>query len=995
MPTPAPPLGAEDPHPRTSDIDPAQVQTHAELAAALKALAGGRSYRELAKAARPDALPTSTLSDMFHKGQPSLDTLEVFLRACGVPADQRGAWRAARERALSSRPPGLQGVVRACQAEPRRLGVHAAIDAPGAFGDLPVYVERDTDTDPRGVRALVRAAAERGGFVVLVGGSSVGKTRCAFEALRALVPQRWLLHPGDAAQIRQASAQPQPRMVIWLDELQRYLGGPDGLDAATVCALLNAGALLIATIWPDRYTTYATPPSAGASDPYPVERGVLALADAIHLAAEFTRSERQRARAAADAGDARIALALRSDDYGLTQTIAAAPHLVTRWQAADPYAAAVLNAAIDATRLGARSPLSAELLRAAVPGYCTPRQRAIAPASWFETALAYATTELHGAAAALAAIGTPSAMGQVSGYLVADYLQQHAGYHRRMTRVPATCWQAMVDHLTDAADQRRTGEAAHQRLLYGYAEALYRKAASDAAGPLAELLAEQGRTEEEAAVLRARAETGVRRAALQLADLLANQGQVDELEARADTGDVHAAHRLAGVLAEQGRVDELRARAGTGDRYAARLLADLLARQGRVEELEARAETGDNYAARRLAGLLIEQGRVDTLKARAMAGDPDAAHRLADLLAERGRVEEAIVIWRTQAKTGGGYASGRLADLLAERGRMGEAIEIWRARAETGDRYAARRLAHLLAEQGQEGELRTRAQTGDRDAADRLIDLLADQGRVEELKARAETGDKYAAHQLSNLLADQGRVEELGTRARSGDGHAARLLADLLAEEGRVEELKARAEIGDKYAVHRLVDLLAEQGRVEELKARAETSDRYAAHRLVDLLAEQGRVEELRARAETGDDYAARLLAHLLAEQEQVDELRIRAETGDDYAARLLADLLAEQGRVEELKARAETSDRYAAHRLVDLLAEQGRVVELRARAETGDDYAARLLADLLVGQERTEELRARVEIGDAYAAKSLINLAKRRGRADDKRLRRFGLSPD
>ena len=32
------------------------------------------------------------------------------------------------------------------------------------------------------------AAAQRGGFVLLVGGSSVGKTRCAAEAVRALLP---------------------------------------------------------------------------------------------------------------------------------------------------------------------------------------------------------------------------------------------------------------------------------------------------------------------------------------------------------------------------------------------------------------------------------------------------------------------------------------------------------------------------------------------------------------------------------------------------------------------------------------------------------------------------------------------------------------------------------------------------------------------------------------------------------------------------------------
>lgn len=85
--------------------------------------------------------------------------------------------------------------------------------------------------------------------------------------------------------------------------------------------------------------------------------------------------------------------------YGLTQTLAAAPQLVARWQdaqTADPYAWAVLTAAFDVARLGARALLSTDLLRAAAPGYCTSQQQAEAPDNWFEHALAYATGKLHG-----------------------------------------------------------------------------------------------------------------------------------------------------------------------------------------------------------------------------------------------------------------------------------------------------------------------------------------------------------------------------------------------------------------------------------------------------------------------------------------------------------------------------------------------------------------------------------------------------------------------
>ncbi|MFD8529122.1 hypothetical protein ACFV0L_17065, partial [Streptosporangium canum] len=573
-------------------VDPRQVHTPAELAAALNALRGDRSYANLSKAVRPGRLASSTISDLLREGRPSVETLELFLKACGLPEEHKELWRTARERAVTADPPHLAEVVRVERADPRRLGVHAAIDAPGAIGELPVYVERDTDTDPRGVRALIAQAAQRGGMVVLVGGSSVGKTRCAFEALTALVPQWWLLHPADAEQVRQAAAAPLDRLVVWLDELQRYLGGPAGLSAATVRTLLHAGTVVVATVWPERHTAYTTPPAPGRDDPYTAERELLGLAHVVHLDTGLSAAEHQRALNAADE-DPRIALALRSADYGLTQVIAAAPQLIDRWHSADPYAAAILNAAIDATRLGSHSPLSADLLRTAAPGYCDPRQRAAAPLNWFEAGLAYATQTLHGATAALAPIAAPGEMGTPVGYLVADYLQQHVGRQRRTIKVPVTVWKALIQYLTHPEDQIRVGLSAENRLLYCYAEPLYGNAAH----------------------------AGGQDAYERLAELLTEPDRLKGLWDQADAGDGKAAERLATLLARQGRWEELRARADSGDEQATGRLADLLIGQGREEELRAWADTGNSLAAMRLVDLLIGQGRGEELRARADAGD--------------------------------------------------------------------------------------------------------------------------------------------------------------------------------------------------------------------------------------------------------------------------------------------------------------------------------------------------------------------------------------
>ena len=319
---------------------------------------------------------------------------------------------------------GQAGAERAGEADPRRLGVHAAISVPGVSDDVPPeYVPRDTDTAEHGVRAKVAAAATRGGFVLLVGGSSVGKTRCAAEAVKALLPDWWLVHPAGPDRVAALAEAPPPRTVVWLDELQRYLDGEQGLTGGVVQALLGAPhpAVIIGTLWLDWYAAYATMPTPGGADPHAREREVLDLAEVIRIDPAFSPAEQVRARAAAArdrrlavalestgygltqsvvaflridpafspaeqararaaaARDRRLAAALESTGYGLTQTLAAAPQLIARWQDAEttnPYAWAVLTAALDAARLGARAPLSIDFLTAAAPGYCTSQQQA-------------------------------------------------------------------------------------------------------------------------------------------------------------------------------------------------------------------------------------------------------------------------------------------------------------------------------------------------------------------------------------------------------------------------------------------------------------------------------------------------------------------------------------------------------------------------------------------------------------------------------------------
>jgi len=731
------------------------------------------------------------------------------------------------------------GAVRVSEADPRRLGVHAAISVPGISDKIPPeYVPRDADDGEFGVRAKVAAAARRGGFVLLVGGSSVGKTRCAFEAVTALLPDWWLVHPAGPAEVAALAAAPSRRIVVWLDELQRYLDGEQALTGGVVRALLNAGdpAVIIGTLWPDRYTASTILPTPGGGDPHTREREVLDLADVIRIAPAFGPAEQDRARAAAPR-DPRVRVALEAAGYGLTQTLAAAPQLVGRWQdarIADPYAWAVLTAALDAARLGARAPLTAGFLQTAAPGYCTAQQQAEAPGNWFGQALAYATTKLHGAAAALAPTG--SGMGQTDGYTVADYLLQHASWERRSARVPASTWDALLSHVHDPDDALRLADSAKSRLLYRYAIPLYRYVI-----PLYRGI-----------------EAAVGNPAFELADLLVESGDLDQLRARADAGG--------------------------------------------------------GYAAARLAHLLVKNGDLDQLRARAEAGDETAAYRLAELLAERGDLDQAEQILRARADAGSWPAATELARLLAERGDLDEAEQILRAHADTGDQYVVtHQLADLLAERGDLDQLRARADADADDgyAADRLAKLLAERGDLDQLRARADTGDRYAAYRLAELLARRGDLDQaeqiLRARADAGDGYAAWELAELLARRGDLDQaeqiLRARADTGDEAAANRLARLLAERGDLDQLRARADAGDRESADGLAGLLARRGDLDQLRARADVGEGYAAYRLAELLAERGNLDQaeqlLRDAAAAGIPKGQRL-AELLTQQGRGEE-----------------------------------------------------------------------------------------------
>jgi hypothetical protein len=684
------------------DVDLSWIRTSADLAAALNKLKD-RSDLSLEQMERKSQgygrrtpklqeIRRSTLSEALNaKRVISQPLLRSLLAVCDVPQDKWRHWIAALERVKDSMP--AAELPRFATASPRELGIHSAITTTDSEDELPKYVQRDFDFRLR--TALAANGNERGCFVVLVGGSSTGKTRSLYEAVYDLVPDWWLVHPAETQELLDLKNSPPNRTVFWLDELQRYLGSHPPLSFECVRALIRRGNIVVGTIWPDQYTF-----QMGARDGNDDSRRLLQSASMISVPESLTPGEMEMAQKAAEEDD-RIRIALETRDAGLTQVLAGGPELVMAWeQAPTAYSKAMITAAADAHRLGVLSPLSEDLLADAMFGYLRSAQRVRPREDWLAEALPHATRPLHGDVSALSPVDGGRA-GTLAGYMIADYLAQHLRRLRRTEPVPHDAWQALVTGVRGPADLRRLADGALARLRYCYAERALSRLVDEygdrtAAIELAELLVRQDRFAEAFEVLHRQFAADPRDPAVgaQLSRTQELWKRVEELRPAARAGDKVARDRLDDILADGGVCDELRARAEAGDSVAVELLAERLAERGCLRELGEWADRGHRFAAEALADLYAAWGEVEPLTARAHAGDEAAELRLATAHTadDRARAAESdVVVLRAAVDAGKPDAGGQLCTLLFE---LRDDAQL-SAEVEAGTEGAAERLVAL------------------------------------------------------------------------------------------------------------------------------------------------------------------------------------------------------------------------------------------------------------------------------------------------------------
>jgi uncharacterized protein YidB (DUF937 family) len=723
--------------------------------------------------------------------------------------------------------------VRAWDAQ--RLGVHRAISAEAAPGqavpELTVYVQREHDVR---LRELLSAPA-RPVMVMLVGGSSTGKTRAAFEAVRQCLPDWSLLRPVDAADLLEQvrSGAPGPETVLWLNETQIFLRGEPGVAVALRQLLArDEPVLVIGTMWPEFWKEFTSAPDDSGPD-VNCQATELLLQDANRVDVPETFAGRDLVQLNyVLAADLRLAAAAQAagSDGKVVQVLAGGPELVQRYDhpadAEDRFGKAVLAAAMDARRAGCESPIGASLLQAAAPAYLDSSERAGAPDTWFATGLRHATRKIRGIAALTEQRQAPG-IGPADGYVLHDYLDQHGRLTRRGKLIPAMVWDMVIAHVLDPAGRTGLAQQAEWRGLYRYAVDLARPAADAGEAAAMQLMA------------RRLAAAG-------------HDGEADEWTRRAaEAGDTMAVQLYAKRLDEDGDRDGadtiLRTATAAGDTSALLSLAARLDDAGKAEDAERLlvqgAEAGDTVVMERLAARLDEAGRRDDaqgwVRRAAEAGDTIAMQQLAARLDEARNMEEAEK-WLIRAAQADDhfahYVRLQLYQRLDEAGKADEAEAWLRRDIEAGNTSFMGILAARLDVAGhaeEAAQLRQRA----REAGEYMLLQPAIQeikqagGSLEDfeqlLRGPAEAGDLFAMQSLAAQFDEAGRGPEsnqwLADMAKEGNLSALHVLVGRLYLANQDEE-------GER--VWRWILEAGNRAALENLAQRLDQTDPQAAESL-------------------------------------------------------------------------------------------------------------------------------------------------------------------
>jgi tetratricopeptide (TPR) repeat protein len=371
-------------------------------------------------------------------------------------------------------------------SSPVRAGTCAPTGEP-LLERVPAYVPRDVDEELRQRLAI-------SGFVIVVGDSAAGKSRAASEAIATLRDHVLIIPQNrDSMAVAISKAAGTRRCVLWLDDLENYLG-PGGLTRAGIARVLagkRCHRVIVSTLRAaeEALLTSEDGREDGSWQSHKVVREVLEHAYRIPLSRMFSRSEEERARERA--WDPRIADALASTGvYGLAEYLAAGPELMRDWENAwspntDPHApshprgAALVTAAIEIRRGGYTSPLPRSVLEKVHDHYLRERGGALLRPEPLADAWEWATKARRATTALLQGVGIEHV--HVFDYLL-DAVQRHSGPG---DHAPDIILEAALA-VAAPVDADNIADAAFQHGRYKLAEAAWlrvHRARADRLGP--------------------------------------------------------------------------------------------------------------------------------------------------------------------------------------------------------------------------------------------------------------------------------------------------------------------------------------------------------------------------------------------------------------------------------------------------------------------------------------------------------------------------------
>lgn len=789
---------------------------------------------------------------------------------------------------------------------PVALGVRRTLSAGVGLPVLTDYVPRPHDER---LEKIIARAGRMSVVVALVGDSCTGKTRALWEAMR-LLPGAWRVwHPGSAPGLHEGlvGGRVAPRTVVWLDDAHEYLD-PErtelaGANATRLRDLTGdpraRPVLVAATLWLDEWRRLSTDPG---EVPQAYERhhaeglaqvaALLEAADQIPIP-QCVAGEDLEAMREASARDARLAIALKHAAAGktaqgaagkrITQYLAGAQHLLGWYETAGPSGRALIDAAIDARRLGHDNRLPQHFLTEAAEGYIDEADRGRFSDDWPTTALASATVKWRGLVSPLTRFRPRGgeAKPDEPEYELADVLEQAGAGARKFTVPPGEFWTAAARY-AHADALGKLADAAQARGRYRDAAALHLKTGSARAlGLLAEL----------------REQAGDHVAAERLAARAVAAGDSESADwltwKRERAGDCRGAERIAARAAEAGYCTALRGlarrRYQAGDGEAGERLFHLALEAGDGWALGREAwkqeRAGNRAAAEQLAVRAATGGYAKTLRDLVLkcqrAGNRAAAERLCQLGADARDGWALGYLARKREEARDHAAADRLAIEAADAGYSKAMVRLAEARERSGNRVAADHLALTAADAGHQAAVlrvvQLRDEREDGAGAERLAAVAADVGHAEALlhlaKERERSGKTAAAERAYRLAVHAGETWARGRlallREKAGDHAAAERLAFAEADAGRTETLASMAlrrdRTGDTAVAERLARKAAAAGDTEVLCDMAD-SRRMAG--------DQGSAERLyQMAADTGDTYALSRLAEF------------RRETGDRAGA--------------------------------------------------------------------------------------------------------------